>query len=81
MRAQIVVRARYAEDTLAAHLPRQYPVQAAGLIAHLVKRPIDRNHPLWELHVIEGLESGEVALPFKTHHSAADGASSMVMFS
>ena len=56
-------------------------VQLAELIAHLVERPLDRNRPLWDLHVIEGLESNEVALLFKTHHAAADGASSMVMFS
>ena len=55
--------------------------QLAELIAHLVERPLDRNRPLWDLHVIEGLESNEVALLFKTHHAAADGASSMVMFS
>lgn len=56
-------------------------VQLAELIAHLVERPLDRNRPLWELHIIEGLESNEVALLLKTHHAAADGASSMVMFS
>ena len=55
--------------------------QLAELIAHLVERPLDRNRPLWDLHIIEGLESNEVALLFKTHHAAADGASSMVMFS
>lgn len=55
--------------------------QLADLIAHLVERRLDRNRPLWDLHVIEGLESNEVALLFKTHHAAADGASSMVMFS
>ncbi len=55
--------------------------QLAELIAHLVERPLDRNRPLWDLHVIEGLESNEIALLFKTHHAAADGASSMVMFS
>ena len=31
MRAQVVVRARYAEDALAAHNPQQYLVLAAGL--------------------------------------------------
>ena len=55
--------------------------QLAELIAHLVERPLDRSRPLWDLHIIEGLASNEVALLFKTHHAAADGASSMVMFS
>ena len=31
--------------------------QLAELIAHLVERPLDRHRPLWDLHVIEGLES------------------------
>lgn len=54
--------------------------QVADLVARLIERPLDRSRPLWDLHVIEGLESGEVGLLFKTHHAAVDGASSMQMF-
>ncbi len=49
--------------------------QLADLAAHLVSLPLDRNRPLWEMWVIEGLEHGYVATLSKVHHAAIDGAS------
>jgi diacylglycerol O-acyltransferase / wax synthase len=43
--------------------------------AELMSRPLDRRRPLWEIHIIEGLEKGHVAMVSKTHHAAIDGAS------
>lgn len=34
---------------------------------------LDRNAPLWELWLLEGLRSGRVAHVWKIHHSVADG--------
>lgn len=34
---------------------------------------LDRNRPLWECHLIEGLDDGRFALSFKAHHALADG--------
>ncbi len=47
--------------------------ELAALAAQVVGRPLDRGRPLWEMYVVEGLESGQVALLVKIHHAAIDG--------
>lgn len=34
---------------------------------------LDRNKPLWEVYVVEGLENEQTALIFKVHHCMVDG--------
>ena len=36
-------------------------------------RPLDRKRPLWEMVMVEGLNSGHWALGWKTHHCMVDG--------
>jgi diacylglycerol O-acyltransferase len=57
-----------------------YSDQTEQLVACLIERPLDRSKPLWELYVMEGLASGDVAMLLKLHHAAVDGASSMQMY-
>jgi WS/DGAT/MGAT family acyltransferase len=52
--------------------------QLEECVADLHTPPMDRDRPLWELHVIEGLEHGRVALYVKTHHAGLDGASAQL---
>lgn len=47
--------------------------ELAEFAADIASRPLDRAKPLWEMHVIEGLEHGYAAVVSKIHHSAIDG--------
>lgn len=38
---------------------------------------LDRHRPMWEMHIIEGLADGRVAVYTKVHHSLIDGVSAM----
>jgi diacylglycerol O-acyltransferase / wax synthase len=44
-----------------------------GLIADVMARRLDRDRPLWEIWVIEGLADGRWAILTKVHHCMADG--------
>ena len=52
----------------------------ADLTAAIVGVPLDRSRPLWEVHVVEGLHDGNVALIGKIHHAAVDGVSGAELF-
>src|SRR5215207_3232372 len=49
--------------------------QLADQVARIMSRPLDRARPLWELYVVEGHESGLIAVLTKIHHSVIDGLS------
>src|ERR1700712_1610042 len=49
--------------------------ELADLCGHIAGIPLDRSRPLWEFFVIEGLESGQVVVFTKMHHSTVDGVS------
>ncbi|MBW2549926.1 MAG: wax ester/triacylglycerol synthase family O-acyltransferase [Deltaproteobacteria bacterium] len=56
-----------------------------GLAARIFSVPLDRTRPLWEMTLVEGLDSipqvppGSVALISKVHHAAIDGVSGTEM--
>ncbi|MEM1187458.1 MAG: wax ester/triacylglycerol synthase family O-acyltransferase [Pseudomonadota bacterium] len=47
------------------------------LVSRLHGTLLERTRPLWEMHLIEGLENRQFAIFTKTHHAAVDGARSI----
>ncbi|HKM64137.1 MAG TPA: wax ester/triacylglycerol synthase family O-acyltransferase [Acidisphaera sp.] len=55
--------------------------QLRTMVAELHATPLDRSHPLWEYHLIEGLEDGGFAVQMKVHHAVMDGVIGTVALS
>ncbi len=51
------------------------PAELAAFVAATIGRPLDAGRPLWEMQVVEGLESGHLAVVPKLHHATIDGVS------
>ena len=59
-------------------LPRPGRVrELLALVSRLHGTLLDRHRPLWELHLIEGLEDNRFAIYTKVHHSVLDGVSAL----
>jgi WS/DGAT/MGAT family acyltransferase len=48
-----------------------------ALVSRLHATLLDRNRPLWEMHLIEGLQNRQFAVYSKYHHAAIDGVRSI----
>lgn len=53
------------------------PENVASVAAEVMRHPLDRKRPLWELHVLEGHDDGRMAIIAKVHHAAIDGVSGL----
>ena len=51
--------------------------QLKRMIGRLLAAPLDRERPLWELHVIEGVAKRRVAVLGKIHHCMTDGVAGL----
>jgi WS/DGAT/MGAT family acyltransferase len=47
--------------------------QLAAFVGSYMSRPLDRQRPLWDMVLVEGLADGTVALVSKVHHVGVDG--------
>jgi diacylglycerol O-acyltransferase len=51
--------------------------QLRELVARIMSRRLDRNRPLWEVYLVEGLEHGRFAVLSKSHQILVDGTSTV----
>lgn len=75
-----------ADDYQASRHVLHYSLPQAGRmedLLHLVscvhEQLLDRNRPLWEMHIIEGLPGDRFALYCKVHHALVDGVGALKM--
>jgi WS/DGAT/MGAT family acyltransferase len=50
-------------------------VELEDFVGQIIALPLDRQRPLWEMYIVEGLEGGRQAVVVKMHHAAIDGVS------
>ena len=89
-RTPVVGRVQWEIDR---HIDLSYHVRHTGLarpggfeqllevVSRLHGTLLDRNRPLWEAHLIEGLDDGRFAVYTKIHHALLDGVSAMKLLS
>jgi diacylglycerol O-acyltransferase len=56
-------------------------LELLALCSRLHSTLLDRHRPLWEIHLIEGLDDGRYAVYFKVHHALVDGVAALRLLS
>ncbi len=51
--------------------------QLEELVARVQSRPLDRDRPLWEVYLVEGLAQGRFAIITKSHQALVDGVNAI----
>lgn len=72
--------------TLAYHVRRTAlpapggDAELSALVARIMGQRLDRDRPLWEYWVVEGLEGGRWAIVAKVHHCLVDGVGGTMLY-
>ena len=53
--------------------------ELAAVVGEFAGTPLERDRPLWELLVVEGLAGGRIAVVAKIHHAVADGSAAVAL--
>jgi len=59
------------------HATLPAPDALRDYVGREMSRRLDRSRPLWELHIVDGLAGGRVALVSKMHHALVDGVAAI----
>ncbi|HEX6446121.1 MAG TPA: wax ester/triacylglycerol synthase family O-acyltransferase, partial [Streptosporangiales bacterium] len=51
--------------------------QLREFVARVMSRPLDRDRPLWEMYLVEGVEDNRFAIVSKTHQAVVDGVTTV----
>jgi diacylglycerol O-acyltransferase len=51
--------------------------QLRDLVGRIMSEPLDMEHPLWQVYLIDGLRGGRHAYVSKTHHALVDGVAAV----
>lgn len=49
------------------------------VVSEIASAPLDRHRPMWEITLVDGLASGEIAFVAKIHHAVADGVAAAAL--
>ncbi|MBV9484965.1 MAG: wax ester/triacylglycerol synthase family O-acyltransferase [Frankiaceae bacterium] len=62
------------EHVVYTHLPAGDLHALADYVGEISSELLDRSKPLWQMHVVQGLDDGRIAIVAKVHHSTLYGA-------
>jgi WS/DGAT/MGAT family acyltransferase len=55
------------------HIRRGEPGDLGAVVDSVMSRPLERDHPLWEMWIVEDLPDDRIGLVGKAHHCMVDG--------
>jgi diacylglycerol O-acyltransferase / wax synthase len=70
--AELDVKRHVVRETLPRHAKGQEQAALQDRVGQLAMQPLDHQHPLWQMHLVEDYQGGS-AMVVRIHHCIADG--------